>query len=76
MRVTFSIDDDLLAAARNLAREKSQPIERVLSDLVRLGLNATPRVSMQGETDFPVFRLPDNAHPITLDDVKRLWDED
>ncbi|MFO7534651.1 MAG: type II toxin-antitoxin system VapB family antitoxin, partial [Kiritimatiellia bacterium] len=35
MRTTLSIDDDLLAAARSLARAKSQSLGQALSELAR-----------------------------------------
>ncbi|GJM27085.1 MAG: hypothetical protein DHS20C16_35000 [Phycisphaerae bacterium] len=74
MRTTISIDDDLFAAAKSLAQAKSQSIGRVISDLMRRGLNATPRVDKKGQKGFPVFRVPSDAHPITLEDVRK--DED
>ncbi|MBI4559879.1 MAG: antitoxin [Candidatus Hydrogenedentes bacterium] len=75
MRTTLTIDDDLYAAARSLARAKSEPLGRVLSDLARRGLNATPRVGKRSQSGFPVFRVPPNAAPITLEDVRKLDDE-
>ena len=74
MRTTLVIDDDLLAAARVLARTKSESVGRAISDLARRGLSATPRVSHHGSA-FPVFMVPRNARPITLDDVRRAEDE-
>jgi hypothetical protein len=75
MRTTLTIDDDLLAAARSLARARSEPIGRVLSDLARRGMNATPRAGKRGQKGFPVFRVPSGARPITLEDVKTMEDE-
>ncbi|NUN95627.1 MAG: antitoxin [Candidatus Omnitrophica bacterium] len=76
MRTTLVIDDDLLSAARSLARTRSETVGRVLSDLARRGLAATPRVEKSGGPGgFPVFRVPPDAHPITLEDVRRLEDE-
>ncbi len=75
MRTTLTIDDDLLAVAKSLARERSEPVGRVLSELARRGLTATPRVGKRTENGFPVFVVPPCARPITLDDVKKLDDE-
>ena len=75
MRTTVTIDDDVFAAAKSLAQAKSLSIGRVVSDLMRRGLNATPRVSVAYEDDFPVFRVSEDSPPITLDDVKRGLDE-
>ena len=38
MRTTLSLDDDVLAAAKVLARQRKQPIGRVISELARQGL--------------------------------------
>jgi len=75
MRTTLTIDDDLLAAARNQARAKSVSVGRILSDWARRGLRATPQSNISYESGFPVFQVPENAHPITLDDIKKLEDE-
>lgn len=77
MRTTLTIDDDLMAAARSLARAKSESLGKAISELARRGLNATPRVrrSPRG-SGFPVFSVPKGAHPITLEDVRRAEDEE
>jgi len=69
-----TIDDDLLAAAKSLARARSESLGRVLSDLARRGLHATPRV-VAATGGFPLFRVPRDAHPITLQDVRKQDDE-
>ena len=38
MRTTLDIDEDILAAARDLARRRRAPLGRVVSDLARQGL--------------------------------------
>ncbi len=75
MRTTVTIDDDLLAAARSLARANSEPVGRVLSDLARRGLREASRADLEHEGMFPVFSVKADAHPITLEDVKQLEDE-
>lgn len=76
MRTTLTIDDELLAAARSLARDKSESLGRAVCDLIRRGLNATPRVNQSARiSGFPVFSVPRDAHPITLTDVRRAEDE-
>ncbi|MBI2918746.1 MAG: antitoxin [Chloroflexi bacterium] len=72
MRTTISIDDALLAAAKSLARSVS--VGTVISELVRKGLEPPERSLRQ--SGFPVFCVPSTAHQITLDDVKRLEDEE
>jgi hypothetical protein len=77
MRTTLTIDDDLVAAARSLARAKSESLGKAISELARRGLNATPRVRRRTRgSGFPVFSVPKGAHPITLEDVRRAEDEE
>ena len=75
MRTTLTIDDDLLAAAKSLARANSESVGHVLSELARRGLRDASRVDMGHEGAFPVFSVHANARPITLDDVRKLEDE-
>lgn len=75
MRTTLTIDDDLLAVARSLAQARAVGIGRAVSDLMRRGLDATPRLGKRQKSGFPVFNVPPNAHPVTLGDVKGLEDE-
>lgn len=76
MRTTLTIEDDLLAAARSLARAKSESVGEAVSELMRRGLEATPRVrAARGDSGFPTFSVPRGAHPITLEDIRRAEDE-
>ena len=76
MRTTLTIDDDLLAAAKALARDRSEPVGKVLSELARRGLNATTRVGKgSAPKSFPVFSISPQARPITLEDVRKGEDE-
>lgn len=42
MRTTLEIDDDVMRAAREMARLKNQGIGRMISDLARRGLARRP----------------------------------
>jgi hypothetical protein len=75
MRTTLIIDDDLLLAAKSLARERSVSVGRVLSDWARRGLSSGRQTSRRIQDGFPVFNVSDNAPPLTLEDVRRLEDE-
>ena len=76
MRTTLTIDDDLLTAAKSLARDKSESIGEAVSELIRRGLRATSGTSNPSpNSGFPVFCIPQGAQPITLDDVRRAEDE-
>ena len=76
MRTTLTVDDDVLAVAKTLARDRSESVGKALSDLVRRGLDATPRVRKGRKgSDFPVFAVRRDAHPITLDVVRKAEDD-
>jgi hypothetical protein len=74
MRTTLAIDDDVLEAARSLARSESRTLGEVVSDLARKGLTPRPRLAARG--DFPVFEVPADAPPITPERVSEALDED
>jgi len=73
MRTTITIDDDLLAAAKALARSQSVSVGAVISELARKGLSSSART--RRKNNFPVFSVPSAARPIMLEDVKRIEDE-
>jgi hypothetical protein len=76
MRTTLTIDDELLAAARSLARDRSESLGEAVCELIRRGLTAPPRLRKAGRrSGFPVFSVSRNAHPITLANVRRAEDE-
>jgi hypothetical protein len=75
MRTTLSLDEDILAAARSLARARSESIGRVLSDLARRGLEASPRKIRRKKGAFPIFNVPKGGRLITLEDVKRAEED-
>lgn len=72
-RTTLQIDDDVLAAARILARERQASLGRVVSELARRGLRPELRYS---ETEgFPVFEVREDAPVMTPEDVRRALDD-
>jgi hypothetical protein len=76
MRTTLTIDDDVLAAARILARTRAETIGQALCDLARRGLDAAPCArGNRAAAAFPVFSVPRGARPVTLEDVQRGEDE-
>lgn len=68
MRTTVNIDDDLLHAARSIARLEERSLGDVLSALVRRGL-APPNQGMEEEEGFPVFAVSAETPPLTPDQV-------
>jgi hypothetical protein len=73
MRTTLDLDDDVITAARELARAERRSIGSVVSDLARRGL-APARV--EREHGRPVVRSPAGAPPLTPEAVRRALDEE
>ena len=74
MRTTINLDDDVLVAARGLARRDGTSIGAVISELARKGLNGDPCNEALGARDeFYGFRpLPKRGKPVTNELVNRL----
>jgi len=74
MRTTLNLDDDVLAAARQLARYEQRALGSIVSDLIRRGLAPTPEPA--GRTGgFPTFEIEADAPPITDEMVARALDD-
>jgi hypothetical protein len=73
-RTTLEIDDDVLAAARVLARERGESLGQVVSELARRGLE--PRVAYTEAGGFPVFEVREGAAVMTPDHVRRALDDE
>ncbi len=73
MRTTLDLDDEVLAAARRIAATRSKSLGQVVSELARRGLETRPKVATR--RGFPVFQVPKNAQPLTLDDIRLDEDE-
>jgi hypothetical protein len=73
VRTTLEIDDDVLAAARELAALERRSLGSVISELARRGL--TP-AQVFFDASLPVIRLPAGSPPITPEMVRRALDED
>ena len=76
MRTTLEIDDDVMQAAKELARLKNQGVGRAISDLARRGL--VPEVSpiVEIEDGIPVWKHGPGAIPVTSEMVRGLADEE
>ena len=73
MRTTVNIEDELLRVAKSLARARCVSLGRIISDLMRRGLEQ-PLSSTRRKQGFPVFAVSQRARPITLEDVKKADD--
>lgn len=73
MRTTLDLEDDVLLAARAIARQRGLSMGKVLSDLARQALTQQPaNTSRHG---VPLFPVQPDAGPVTLELVNRLRDE-
>ena len=72
----MAIDDDVLLAARALARRDGRSIGAVISELARKGLNFGPQADTVSDSDgFYGFRpLPRRGKPVTNELIDRLRD--
>jgi hypothetical protein len=75
MRTTLDIDDDVLAAAKELASGQKTTAGKVISDLVRKALTEPSRKKVRYRNGFPVF--PRRKGPlVTPELVDRLANEE
>jgi hypothetical protein len=73
VRTTLDIDEDVVAAARELAAAERRSLGSVISELARRGL--TP-ARVEADGDLPVIRVPAGTPAITAEMVRRALDED
>jgi len=63
MRTTINLDEDVVRAIRSMARERGESLGSVISSLVREALRRPE--SVQYDMDVPIFRVREDAPPIT-----------
>ena len=73
MRTTLNIEEDVLLAAKEIARQKGMTVGRVLSDLARKSL--TRKSSVMKKDGLPIFPIQTDAGIVTLEFVNQLRDE-
>jgi hypothetical protein len=73
MRTTLDIEDDVLSAAKDIARRRGVSIGRVLSELARRAL--TERTTGVTRDGLPLFPIQPDAGIVTLELVNQLRDE-
>ncbi|MEP7113276.1 MAG: hypothetical protein ABI862_08425 [Ilumatobacteraceae bacterium] len=74
MRTTLVIDDDVLAAARELAEYRGVAIGKVISELSRKGIEVANRPTRK-HGRVPTFSPRKGAPPITSEAVLNALDE-
>ncbi len=73
MRTTLAIDDDVLVAAKAIARQERRSLGEVVSDLARRALHRpTPPAVRNG---IPLLARRDDKAVVTLETVNGLRDE-
>ena len=76
MRTTLNIDDDVLLAARDLARRDGTSIGAVISELSRKGLHGGSPDAGDRDHGFYDFRpLPERGRPVTNALLDRLRED-
>jgi hypothetical protein len=75
MRVTLTIADDVLQAARALAKARGVTIGEVISDLARRGLLPEPP-AFRTRNGIPLLPVRAGARTVTPEHVRRLLEAD
>jgi hypothetical protein len=73
MRTTLAIDDDVLAAARQLAERHDRTVGEVISELARKALS--PARAQPTRNGIRLLPAQEDPTPVTLELVNRLRDE-
>lgn len=74
MRTTLAIDDDVLAAAKELAIRERKSVGQVISVLARRALRPTD-ASRKTRNGVPLLPVNPNTSPITSELVRQLREE-
>lgn len=70
MRTTLAIDDDVLVAAKAMARQQDRSLGEVISELARRALR---RPQIGGERNgIPLLSPPPDGPPVTLEIINEL----
>ena len=77
MRTTIRIDDDVLLAAKGLARRDGSSVGAVISELARRGLSGSPAGGgVTKDEGFYGFQpLPKRGKPVTNELIDRLRED-
>ncbi|MBS0556821.1 MAG: hypothetical protein JSR27_05335 [Proteobacteria bacterium] len=79
MRTTLDIDDDVLSAAKEIARRNGETAGRTVSDLIRRALTQTPvrAHEVREPESFYGFRpFPPSGRIVTNELINRIRDEE
>ncbi len=73
MRTTVDLEEDILLAAKEIAKRRGNTLGQVISDLARQAL--IRRSSISKKHGLPLFPVQPDAGVVTLELVNRLRDE-
>lgn len=68
------IDEDVLRAARSLARSEGRTVGEVVSELARKGLRPAP-ARKRGRGGLPTFDIPADTPPLTPEMVREALED-
>ena len=74
MRTTLDIEDDVLQAAKELAKHEGRTAGEVLSALARKGLTVESPKKFTIRNGVPL--LPSSGEIVTLEHIQKLMDEE
>lgn len=69
MRLSISLDDDLYAIARSLAKAEDCSLSAAVNKLLRRSLTIQESTTGKSKGTFPIVR---GSRPVTPDDIARL----
>jgi hypothetical protein len=75
MRTTVTLDDEAYEAAVTLAKTSGKRLGQVISDLIRRALQKPQGHSTRGGKRFPAFEVPPGPRMISLNAIRRAWEE-
>ena len=75
MRTTLTIDDDVLVAAKAIARQRNQPIGKVVSELARNSLRPPADSASAERNGVPLLPVRKAGIVVTPEIVNALRDE-
>ena len=73
MRTTLDLEDDVLLAVKEIARQRKVSIGKIVSELTRLALTKGNTIKVRNQ--IPLFPIQPDAVVITPELVNRLRDE-
>jgi hypothetical protein len=73
MRISLDLEEDVLLAVKQLAKQRGKTVGQVLSDLARQAL--TRRTSVSKKHGLPLFPIQPDAGEVTPELINRLRDE-